>query len=992
VTRVFSIIVGLAIGQCLFGQQAGSVEGSVKDQTGGVLNGAAVTLTDSAGHSTTSKTRTDGGYTFRGVSPGTYSVSATYPGLAQAGAALVTVASGRATANVVMNVESQKQELNVTESAANQVSTEPANNASALVLRQEDLDALPDDPDDLQADLQALAGPSAGPGGSQIFVDGFTGGRLPPKESIREIRINSNPFSAEYDKLGYGRIEIFTKPGSDKFHGQSYYGTSDGIWNSRNPFLSDNPPFRTQLFGGNVSGPLGSKASFFVDVDRRTIDDNGIINAQVLNPATLTSALNQSYFPTPQRRTTVSPRLDYRLGANHTLSLRYSYLDNDRLSGIGSFNLPGSGYTQNSTEQLVQLAETSVLSPSVINETHFQYARDKVMQISQSTAAQLNVANSFISGGSGYSATGFQSAYDTQNQYELQNYTSLTHGTHTVKFGIRVRANSIGDYSPKNFNGGYTFQGNTNLSSLDQYRMALLLLGQNYTSAQVSAMGYGPSKYTVTVGNPYIGNSQVDFGPFVQDDWRARPNLTLSFGLRWEGQTNISDKSDFAPRFGIAWSPGGTGNGRKKFVIRAGWGLFYDRFAAANVLTADRYNGTNQINYSLYNPTIFDSSFSTTLPLSALTLTDSQQKYEIDSHLHAPVLMQTVVGVERQLFSRTTLSVNFVNSRGTHLLRTVDINAPLPGTYPLGTVAAATNSLGVRPYGDVGDIYLYESTGIFKQTQVNVSVNSTIGKWGTLFSRYAYGMAHSDTDGLGTLPANQYDFSQEYGRSALDVRNSLFLGGSFAAPWKLRVSPFFVAHSGIPFNITTGTDLYLTGQVAATARPGIATSAGANVVATPYGLLDAIPAAGQTLIERNAGNGPGFVELNLRVSRTWGFGSTKFQGPSGGATSRQGGGPPGGGPGGGGGGGGRGPGGPGGGGGFGGGGGPPRLDSSTEHRFNLTLSVMARNVLNHENLNTPNGALTSLYFLQSTGITGGFGPEATASNQRRIDLQLRFSF
>ena len=334
-----------------------------------------------------------------------------------------------------MNVESQKQELNVTESAVNQVNTEPANNASALVLRQEDLDALPDDPDDLQADLQALAGPSAGPGGSQIFVDGFTGGRLPPKESIREIRINSNPFSAEYDKLGYGRIEIFTKPGSDKFHGQGYYGTSDGIWNSRNPFLSENPPFRTQLFGGNVSGPLGSKASFFLDVDRRAIDDNGIINAQVLNPTTLATSLDQSYYPTPQRRTTVSPRVDYRLGANHTLSLRYAYLDNDRLSGVGSFNLPGSGYQQDSTEQLVQVAETSVLSPSVLNETHFQYARDKVSVTSQSTLPQLNVANSFISGGSGYGASGFQAAYDTQNQYELQNYTSLTHGTHTLKFG-----------------------------------------------------------------------------------------------------------------------------------------------------------------------------------------------------------------------------------------------------------------------------------------------------------------------------------------------------------------------------------------------------------------------------------------------------------------------------------------------------------------------------------------------------------------------------
>ena len=985
-TRVLSILMGLAIIHCLFAQQGGSVEGNVKDQTGGILRSAAVALTDPDGHSTTGKTRTDGEYTFHNVSPGTYSVSATYPGLAQAGAVLVSVTNGQvSTANIVMNVESRKQEMNVTESGANQVNTEPANNASALVLRQEDLDALPDDPDDMQADLQALAGPSAGPGGSQIFVDGFTGGRLPPKESIREIRINSNPFSAEYDKLGYGRIEIFTKPGSDKFHGQGYYGTSDGIWNSRNPFLNENPPFRTQLFGGNISGPLGSKASFFLDVDRRTIDDNGIINAQVLDPVTLAPSLNQSYYPTPQRRTTVSPRVDYRLGANHTLSFRYSYLDNDRLSGVGAFNLPGSGYEQNSTEQLVQVAETSVLSPSVLNETRFQYARDKVTQASQSTLPGLNVANSFISGGSGYGAAGFETAYDTQNQYELQNYTSLTHGTHTLKFGLRVRADAIGDYSPKNFNGNYTFQGGAGLSSLDQYRMTLLLLGENYSSAQVAAMGYGPSKYTVTVGNPYIGLSQLDFGPFVQDDWRVRPNLTVSFGLRWESQTNISDKNDWAPRFGFAWSPRANSSGaRKRFVIRAGWGLFYDRFATTNVLTAERYNGLNQVNYSLYNPTIFDSSFSTPIPLSDLAIENSPQKYVIDSHLHAPTLMQTVVGVERQLFSRTTLSVNFVNSRGTHLLRTVDINAPLPGTYPFGTVAGANNNLGIRPYGDVGDIYLYESTGIFKQTQVNVSVNSSIGKWGTLFSRYAYGMAHSDTDGLATLPANQYDFSQEYGRSALDVRNSLFVGGSFAAPWKMRISPFFVAHSGIPFNITTGTDLYLTGQVAATARPSVANAATPGIVATPYGLLNPIPSPDQLLIERNAGDGPGFVELNLRVSRTWGFGTTKFQGPSGGATSRQGGGPPGGG-------GGRGSGGPMGGGGF-GGGRPPRLDSSTEHRYNLTLSVMARNVMNHANLNTPNGALTSLYFLQSTGITGGFGPEATASNQRRIDIQLRFSF
>jgi hypothetical protein len=282
----------------------------------------------------------------------------------------------------------------------------------------EDLDALPDDPDDLQADLEALAGPSAGPGGPQIFVDGFTGGRLPPKASIREIRINSNPFAAEYDKMGMGRIEIFTKPGTDKFHGQGYFGTSNGIWNSRNPFLTTSPPFKNSLFGGNVSGPLGKHASFFIDVDRRQIDDNGIVNATIPSANFLTGQAYQSFYPTPQRRTTVSPRVDYQLSASNTLSMRYSYLSNDQLlTGIGQYNVPSlsignvrlssAGYTSSSGEHLFQIVDTAVLSPTVVNETHFQFARDSTSQASQSTSPGLNVANAFVSGGSGYSAAGY---------------------------------------------------------------------------------------------------------------------------------------------------------------------------------------------------------------------------------------------------------------------------------------------------------------------------------------------------------------------------------------------------------------------------------------------------------------------------------------------------------------------------------------------------------------------------------------------------------
>ncbi|MGA8029008.1 MAG: hypothetical protein WB992_17855, partial [Bryobacteraceae bacterium] len=713
----------------------------------------------------------------------------------------------------------------------------------------------------------------------------------------------------------------------------------------------------------------------------------------------------------PQRRTTFSPRVDYQLGTNNTLSFRYAYLDNNHvLTGIGSFDLPNlnvgnlsfpsTGYSQDTTEQTVQIVETAVLSTKVVNETHFEFDRTYQTTKSQTDVPQLDVSQSFISGGSGYSAPGFPHSYDLQNYLELQNYTSVTWGPHTTKFGLRIRTTLLDDSTPQNFNGIYEFLGGTfplldsnlqpvagettRLTSIQQYLITEQLLAvPGMTSASVTALGYGPSKYAVNSGNPYIGLNQMDFGPFLQDDWRVRPNFTLSLGARYEAQTNIPDHNDWAPRVGFAWSPdtkkGGTG--RPKTVIRGGWGIFYDRFAIANVETAYRYSVNNEQTYTLDNPPFYDAAFDTPIPLSSLTgaTTNAAQKYEIDSHLKAPLLMQTAIGVDRQLFSRTTLSVNLMNSRGVHELRTVDINAPypIPGALPPGASELVggnrgtvnSNDVCCRPFGNIGDIYDYQSDGIFKQTQLMISVNSQVGKWLTLFSRYSHGTAHSDTDGLSTTPADPYDFAADWGRSSLDIANNLFLGGSIATRWGLRFAPFLVAHSGTPFNITTGTDLYLQGTGQPTARPSV-TSYAQTYYGVPlpgeYDLDPLVPAPGTSdMILRNAGTGPGYIGLNLRVSKVWGFGTTKFQGQVGGSRA-------------------------GGGGGFGGRGGFG--GESSEHRYNLTLSINARNIINHENLKTPDGAITSPYFLESTGITGGFGAEATASNQRRIDMQLRFAF
>src|SRR5204863_4647884 len=269
------------------------------------------------------------------------------------------------------------QQLTVQENIGPAVSTEASSNASATVLRGADLQALSDDPDDLQGDLMALAGPSAGPGGGAIFIDGFSGGQLPAKDSIREIRINQNPFSPEYDKLGYGRIEIFTKPGTDKFHGSGFYNFADDVFNSRNPYAQRKAPFLLKEYGGNLSGPITKRASFFVDVRRDATDNGSIINGITLDPETL-GIVNPftDIFRVPQRRLRVSPRLDYQLSTNNTLTMRYGFNQSDVLdAGLGGFNLVSRAYHVHNLHQTAQISETAVLGANAVNETRFQYFR-----------------------------------------------------------------------------------------------------------------------------------------------------------------------------------------------------------------------------------------------------------------------------------------------------------------------------------------------------------------------------------------------------------------------------------------------------------------------------------------------------------------------------------------------------------------------------------------------------------------------------------------
>src|ERR1700693_3713679 len=264
-----------------FAQSAtpGGLHGQVLDPSNAAVTGATVLLSDAAGHSTGATTNQQGAFDLKNLAPGKYSLEVVAKGFALYKNENVEITPDQiSNLNILLAIEEQEQQVTVTDQPA-MVDVSPQNNAGAIIISGAALDALPDDPDELQTDLTALAGPSAGPNGGQFYIDGFTAGQLPPKSAIREIRINQNPFSAQYDKVGYGRIEIFTKPGTDKWHGQISVNASASALNSENPFFNKSassspyPSYYSTQYSGNLGGPLSKKASFFFTADIRDIND-----------------------------------------------------------------------------------------------------------------------------------------------------------------------------------------------------------------------------------------------------------------------------------------------------------------------------------------------------------------------------------------------------------------------------------------------------------------------------------------------------------------------------------------------------------------------------------------------------------------------------------------------------------------------------------------------------------------------------------------------
>ena len=848
-----------------------------------------------------------------------------------------------ATIDAKLVIATQAEEINV---PAETTSTSAADNKSALVFKGDALKTFSDDDDTFQKQIEALAGSGDGQNGPTLYVDGFSGGKFPPKNTIREIRINQNPYSAEYSELGYGRIEIFTKPGTDKFHGQFFASGNDSSFNTSNPYVGVQPPYHSFTIFSDLSGPINKKTSIFLNIWYNNQQTNAIVDA---------TTLNANFEPTPFTQAIANPtvtadysgRIDRQVTPNNTLITKYDYTNTQVTNGgVGLLVLPSEGTHSTTTTQTLQIEDTQVIGTTMVSEAHFQYLRTRLEQGPDSSAPALNVEGAFNGGGSPSQITS-----DNQDRYEFQEIFTRQQGKkHFMRFGGRYRLLRDANLATANYNGQFTFP------SITAYQITEQGLANNETDAQIratcvtTAQGQvcgGATQFNITAGQPSAALLTGDLGVFAEDEWKISKSFTLDLGMRVETQSAIPDHFDPAPRLGFAWAIGQKDKKPPIFVLRGGGGVFYDRFVSTNILTAIRQNGVTQSSYFVENP-----DFYPTIPSTASLSAALPTIYQISPHLRSEYEIAEGLSVDRDLWKKGSISFNYLVGQGEHQWDSINTNAPLPGTYNPGN--ATTPPSGTYPLGTSQPVYQFQSGGTMRVQRFFVRVNANPTKKIFLFAFYMVHKMDSDTSGATGFPSNSYNIRQDYGTSSYPNQR-LFLGGFYQLPFGLGVNAFLSSSASTPFNITTGTDL--NGDTIYNDRPAFATNPTSSSILyqTKYGNFDANPQPGEKIIPFNYGKGPAFAELDFGLGKSFKFGPRDPVPPS----------PP---------------------------GAPVPKGPAPKPtpRYSLTFGLDAQNVFNDVNAGPPVGVLSSPQFGQSISLNNPYGGSSNAN--RVILLRTFFNF
>ena len=748
-----------------------TISGVVLDPSEAVIAGARVTLYGKEGENPVPTTTGQAGdFRFTGVFSGKYHIEVEKEGFNVLRRRVKVRTSPPVALRIVLPILTVREEITV-RTPAGQPSTEPGENADAIKLGREALDSLPILGNDvLGAVTDLLAPASVGSRGPTLMVDGVPASEIAvPTSAIQEIKINQNPYAAEFSSPGRARIDITTKTGSPQYHGSLKAEFRDFRLDARNAFAIQKPPERHRLFDAFLSGPLARSANttFTVSASQEQDDFQSIVNAFA------PSGVVHANFPNPQTSTRVSAAITRKMRDGDSLSVRYSFSNwSEDGVGVGGLTLAEAAANKTLQRHYLQITDKALITSSLVNELSARIGTGE-----SNTESQLLGEQAIIVGGA-FTGGGAQLAkHETQDYLQLSDTISWSRGKHLIKAGSQIPA-----FERHALNDRTNFGGTFQFASLADYEQGR------------------PLSFVERGGDPRLVFWYRELGAFVQDDIRLRPGLSLSFGLRYEWQKDVPNYNNFAPRFAFAFAPGK----KQKTVFRGGVGVFYENTDAEVIGTMLRLNGKAVREIVLSNPgypdPFSDQPIGQILPSSIVRFAPA---------LRLPYIVQYSAGIERPLLKSTIFTATYVGTKGFDLFRSRDLNAPLPPFYDQ------------RPDPAVATLREIESAGRSDSNELNVSIQAKIRPYFNGVVHYALARTYDDTSGINFFPANQYDPRGEWGRSDTDSLHYLSLYGVVDAAKLFRIGMKLRVRSGRPYTETTGLDSY--GTTFVNARlPGVA--------------------------------------------------------------------------------------------------------------------------------------------------------------------------
>src|SRR5476651_442097 len=736
-----------------------AVTGVVQDQTGAVLPSATVELVNAAGAVVETTTADMGGaFHFDAVAPGTYELRAGYEGFKPAIAKVRVGTRPPSPQRLVLDLAALTQEITV--SSAAEVGAAAGNNVDAITIDQNMLESLPVFDNDFVATMsQFLDAGSIGNGGVTIVVNGMEVSALNVSAAqMAQIRINQDPYSAEYSRPGRGRVEILTKPGTQEYHGEGSFIFRDAAANARNPFAATKPPEDRQIYEGFLGGPLGlsGKTSFMLSANDQILNQQSFVYA--IDPA----GIIQDNVPHKNGQARVSGSITRQVSDTNTFSIRPNYqYETDQNRNVGGTTLASAATTFTHHEQQVTYTQQTVLRPTLLNQFQVLVGHEREPTVSASAAPGIVVNGAFTGGG------GQGDLVRTETHMNLNESLGWTTGHHLVQAGFQLP-----DWSRRGFYDRSNFGGTFYFSGLDTYASGT------------------PYAFIQQQGNGDLAFLEKQIGTYIKDDWQARAGLSLSFGLRYDWQNYFHDNNNVAPRFSVAFAPGNT----KTNVLRAGVGVFNDRSGPVVIADVLHSQPGGLIKYVVTDPG-YPNPFAST----GAAATPPPSIVRLASDVQIPQTVQYSVGLDHQLQKALTLSLTYTGARGYHMFRSRDVNAPPPPLYL------------TRPDPAYGVVREVESNGRQETDSLQVTVRGKVSRWFNGQMQYTLSRGYNDTNGIGSYPANDYDLSGEWARADFDRRHRFnLLGRTGLKLFDLGVG--LSMNSGGPYNETLGLDLFNNGR------------------------------------------------------------------------------------------------------------------------------------------------------------------------------------